>query len=294
MQNPSDFELPMHLICLLRSYPWPFYNDFNETLMNLFHLTFPGKGLKRNCTQHEGSFEMIGERNSKQSTGSLLVLPKKVDEHQYYRESMNLNLLPHAKNVINELMEQSIVAGYSCGESIMNYMKRSLYKRDAKSLCYNSIITQRNFFNSIHLDKKSIFSEESRRKILDNMMYDHDKQIRYHASRYVTTVMQFADNKIPKSTTCCWRLSKYYDNWCMYQYFVTPQYMFGIDISSNILYHNKDVGATFMSSLFYHCTTIPIWRRKKKIAYISKVLKTCIILHGVQTEQLEKSNIFLN
>ena len=68
----------MHLICLLRSYSWPYYNDFNETLMNLFHLTFPGKGLKRNCTQHEGCFEMIGERNSKQSTGSLLVLPKKL------------------------------------------------------------------------------------------------------------------------------------------------------------------------------------------------------------------------
>ena len=71
---------------------------------------------------------MLGERNSKQSTGSLLVLPKKVDQHQYYRESMNLNLLPHAKNVINELMEQSIVSEYSCGELIMNYMKKNYVK----------------------------------------------------------------------------------------------------------------------------------------------------------------------
>ena len=55
---------------------------------------------------------MIGERNSKQSTGSLLVLPKKVDRHHYYRDEMNLNFLPHAKNVINELMGQAIVAGY--------------------------------------------------------------------------------------------------------------------------------------------------------------------------------------
>mgnify|MGYP003327179317 CR=1 FL=1 len=126
---------------------------------------------------------MIGERNSKQSTGILLVLPKKVDEHQYYRESMNLNLLPHAKYVINELMEQSILAGYSCGESIINYMKRSLYKRNAKSLCYNAIITQRNFFNSIHLDKKSVFSEESKRKIMVDMMNDHNNNKRFHANQ---------------------------------------------------------------------------------------------------------------
>ena len=77
---------------------------------------------------------------------------------------MNLNLLPHAKYVINELMEQSIVAGYSCGESVMNYMKRSLYKRDAKSLCYNAIITQRNFFKSIHLDKNSILVRNQEEK----------------------------------------------------------------------------------------------------------------------------------
>ena len=101
IRNPSDFELPLHLICLLRSYPWPFKNELDENFMKLFGLTFTGKGLKRSCTIHEGNFEMIGERNSKQSTGSLLILPKKVDEHQYYRESMNLSLLPHAKNVIN-------------------------------------------------------------------------------------------------------------------------------------------------------------------------------------------------
>ena len=43
LQNPSDFELPMHLICLLRSYPWQFYNEIDETLINLFRLTFQGK-----------------------------------------------------------------------------------------------------------------------------------------------------------------------------------------------------------------------------------------------------------
>ena len=145
--------------------------------MHQFNLIFTGKGLRRSCTHHEGCFEMIGERNSKKSTGSLLMLPKKVNEHHYYREIMNLNLLPHAKNMINELMEQTIMTGYSCGESIMNYMKRNLQKRDSKLICFITIITQRNFHNNIHIDKRSVFSEYSKKKIMENMMLDHKKKL---------------------------------------------------------------------------------------------------------------------
>lgn len=49
----------------------------------------------------------------------------------------------------------------------------------------------------------------------------------------------------------------------MYQYFVIPQYMFGIHISSDVLGRNKDIRATFLSFLFYHYTTIPIWKDRK-------------------------------
>ena len=267
-RNPSDFELPKSLIAIFRSYPWPFCNEFSDDIIKLFSSTFPGKGLKRQCTFHDGNFEMIGERNSKQSTGSLLMLPEMVDKHQYYRETMNLNLLPHTKTLINVLMEQSIEAGYSSGESIMNYMKRILNKRDAKSLCYNSIITQRNFNNSIHKDKKSVFSKESTATMKTYMSNSCEIKNLNHANQYVQPVLEHTNNVVPKSTTCCWRLSKDYDHIIMYQYFVSPQYMFGLDISSHILRDEKDVGATFMSSMFYHSTSVPIWKDKKGNIYL--------------------------
>ena len=144
-KNPSDFELPDDIICIFRSYPWPFMNHFNQKIMDLFRNTFKGKGLIRNCTRHEGNFEMFGERNSKQSTGNLLMLPSNVDLHQYYRESINLNLLPTSRNIVNQLMEQSIHAGYTSGESMMHYYKCRLMIRDAKKICYNSILTQKFF-----------------------------------------------------------------------------------------------------------------------------------------------------
>ena len=92
---------------------------------------------------------------------------------------------------------------------------------------------------------------------------DQNRNKRFLANKYITTVLLQTGNVIPKSTTCCWRLSKKYEGFIMHQYFVSPQYMFGLDLSSNVLCDDDDVGATFMSSLFYHCTTIPIWKDKK-------------------------------
>ena len=143
------------------------------------------------------------------------------------------------------------------------FYEKKLRNRDAKTLYYNSIITQRNFHNSINIDKKSVFGEESKKRILVQMIHDHNNKKQCHANKYVTTLLKHKDGTIPKSNTCCWRLSKNYDDWCMYQYFVSPQYIFGIDLLSNVLSVNNDVGATFMSSLFYHCTKIPIWKNTK-------------------------------
>ena len=98
---------------------------------------------------------------------------------------------------------------------------------------------------------------------MDSIIYDESKNKNTHANRYLMTLMQYTQNTIPKSTTCCWKLSKYYPNWYMKQYFVSTQYLFGIDLSSDVLCHDMDVGATFMSSMFHHCTTIPIWEDKK-------------------------------
>ena len=79
---------------------------------------------------------------------------------------------------------------------------------------------------------------------------------------YIDLVLSFNHQKLPKSTTCCWRLTKNYDNLIMYQFFVAPYDKFCINLSSNILSNNRCVGATFYSSMFYHVTSVPVWYRK--------------------------------
>ena len=45
----------------------------------------------------------------------------------------------------------------------------------------------------------------------------------------------------------------------MYQYFVAKKYFFTLDISSPVLKNENSVDATFMSSIFFHATSIIIW-----------------------------------
>ena len=189
--NPSDFELPIHLVSIFRSYPWPFVNKFDNNIIDLFRKTYTGKGLNRSCTYHEGNFEMIGERNSKQSTGNLLMLSKDVDKHQYFRENINLTLVPHARSIMNQLMRQAIHAGYTCGESLMNYYKQKLLLKNETDLCYNSILTQNNFHNSVHIDKRSILSETSQTKILFGRINDLNNELLSLPNRYITTVLEY-------------------------------------------------------------------------------------------------------
>ena len=157
-RKQSDFELPNNLITIFRSYPWPFVNSFHTGILELFKKTFKGKGLIRSSTHHEGNFEMIGERNSRQCSGNLLMLPTKVDKHQYFQENIDLTLVLQARIIINDLIQQDIYAGNNNEDSLIDYYRKKLNIKDHLDLCYNSIITQENFHKSIHVDHRSILS----------------------------------------------------------------------------------------------------------------------------------------
>ena len=71
--------------------------------------------------------------------------------------------------------------------------------------------------------------------------------------------MKVNKGRLPKSTTCCWTLRQNHPFFEHYQYFVGPELFFALNLSSLVFGNNINVGATFMSSMFEHCTTIPIW-----------------------------------
>ena len=85
----------------------------------------------------------------------------------------------------------------------------------------------------------------------------HD--ITSQVNSYVENVLELNNNRLPKSTTCCWILRERNPKYRLYQYFVGIDLQFALNLSSYINEHNTGIGATFMSSVFAHSTSIPIW-----------------------------------
>ena len=99
-------------------------------------------------------------------------------------------------------------------------------------------------------------------------MLDMKKENENMSSKYVKSVLEQNEDILPKSTTCCWVLSKNINKFDMKQYFVSTQYLFALDLSSRVLTCNEGTGATFMSSMFSHSTSIPIWKDEHGRIYL--------------------------
>ena len=84
----------------------------------------------------------------------------------------------------------------------------------------------------------------------------------------------------PKNTiTCCWSLRANSELYLLIQYFVGIEGRFAYDLSSNVLGRGNDAGATFMSSLFNHCTTVPVWSDRSS-HYHLECLKEAIEMYN--------------
>ena len=200
---------------------------------------------------------MIGKRRSKQSTGTMFCLQNNVDKHQYYRKTMNSLLLPYVRSMVNVLREEALYTNYASGEGLMSLYKKILQKNQCIDLCEQTIITQTHFHNTIHRDCKSTLNSVDSESVWNDCSIQNFP--RSDVKRYIGQLMKETKGYLPKSTTCCWSLRKEISEFCHIQYFVDIDHGYAYDLSSPILSNNNNVGATFQSSLFRHCTTVPIW-----------------------------------
>ena len=54
----------------------------------------------------------------------------------------------------------------------------------------------------------------------------------------------------------------------MKQYFVGIDIKFALDLPSDKLNNGNNIGATFLSSMFYHVTSLPIWIDKHNMIHL--------------------------
>lgn len=259
-KNIQDFELPFGGVSVFRGNQWPYITSIPENVFDLLARTYTSKGLTRKGVPHSGNFEMIGSRTSNQSTGSMICFSSNTQLHEYYRSTMDSALLPLVRSTINGLQQESLKVAYSSGESLMMLYKRENKLSNPMELCEQTIITQRNFCNVVHIDKCSYLQKDFARNVLNTNRLQEKERI------YLDKVKCFGNTdrvKLPKSTTCAWTLrSQCTPNSKLFQYFVSSSSGFAYDLSSYNLEKLGTVGATFQSSLFEHCTSVPVWFSK--------------------------------
>ena len=148
----------------------------------------------------------------------------------------------------------------------MSLYKKVLKIRNKKELCKQTIITQNNFHNSIHKDTGSVLEGGYQDEVLNSDYLNNSKHLK--EKQYLMNIMKLSGGKLPKSTTCCWTLRKDHPNFIMKQYFVGVGGMFAYDLSSNVLKSENNAGATFLSSAFFHLTSVPIWIDERNMIHL--------------------------
>ena len=134
----------------------------------------------------------------------------------------------------------------------MTYYKYMLGYRYIKHLCVQGILTQKNFHSSLHFDMDAKLGKH---KIKSLMEKDIDVTIK----RYLQNTLKINCNSLPLTTTCCWTIRIQVKGYSHIQCFVGLNALFAYNVSCNSFVGNNYLGAIFLSSLFLHCTSIPIW-----------------------------------
>ncbi len=260
-------------IVVFRSYTWPFQNSISREMMSCLSECFSSHGLSRNGIVHRGTFQMLSHRQTNQASGSLLCSPGNTINHEYYREKdAKTNLLPIVRKISNQLTHESIDTGFASGEILMDLLMRACKdKRNRHSICPYGILTLNGFFNSIHPDNDFMSTKENDAvyKFLDS--FEDRTNTVTKIKEYLSRVNAFCSKEVlPKSTTCCWTISYGCKTPCedeiefdMRQHFVSVNGGFAFNISSDVSDRLEQVGATFLASLFLHCTSIPFWVDRK-------------------------------
>ena len=248
---------------VFRGYTWPYKKVLNTATKAVMDQTFNGKGLKRSCTDHEGSFEMIGPRQSDRAYGSMAATPGNTRNHFYFRNNntMNRTLLPHAMNIINELSNQARLCQFSCGDSLMgilHYYGNCEGEVARKSVCPFNIYSK-IFHCTLHFDVDLLDDEELESF---NNFIENEPILKAYWSK-AKDLMNSDD--LSKPTTCCWTIvaSDDYDSleeeYEHRQFFTLENCGVAYNLCSDVIELLGQIGATFYASCIFHNTTVPIW-----------------------------------
>ena len=144
-KNVRDYDILGFVV--FRAFIWMFQKWLNELTLKLLEKVFLSKGLSRRLCLHEGSFFMIGKRQTCMASGSMAKPANEGTDHDYWNKStINTNLLPLVMTIINQLGEEAFQMQNSCGELCLNLLRITLKLAgiviDSAAICIYNILSQ--------------------------------------------------------------------------------------------------------------------------------------------------------
>ena len=264
-KNVSDYDVIGFVV--FRAYIWMFTKWLSATTFLLIEKVFFSKGLIRKMCQHNGTFFMVGKRQTCMASGSMAKPANEGTESDYWnKRTMSTTLLPLIMSMINRLGEEALQHQNSSGDLVLNLLRITLELADVSlhtfEICIYNIVTY-NFFNTRHRDKDGLSKK------------NNDDIVQYIKASKLPQLMKWLQNfyrvfgaktNLSMPTTCCWTLVEYCLLWIHVQYFVILDVLLGYDVSSDIMNDIGEgegtigqAGATFYGALLDHLTAAPIW-----------------------------------
>lgn len=261
--NVRDYDVKG--VVIFRGFIWMFVKCLTGTLFALFEKVFFNKGLIRKMCVHEGSFYMVGQRQTCMASSTMAApATEGHDNHYYDCKTTNTTLLPLVRGLINRLGDEALQHQQSCGEMLLSLLRVTLNKAGSSivtcALCIYNIITY-NFFNTAHKDSDSMQKHNSKgvEDYINTSPFETLKQWLANFFRL------FEGQNLPMPTTCCWTLVAESEEWLHVQYFLLLDVLLAFDVSSDVMVDiGRDpligqAGSTFYGPLFNHCTSAPLW-----------------------------------
>ena len=263
---------------VFRGSPFPKRCQIGMNEVSLIMESYP-KSLMRYRTKNQGTFYMIGKRQSSMSSRSMGIGSDRT-EHDYFNEcDMNTSLVPMTSALMSCLRRCSAQVQEVSGQVLIGLIKTAFSRHyhwediTSEHICPYGIMTcprrirgnqvVESFCNSGHRDSSDCIDDEQGVIVHDYAKTQNSPVLNDYLERmYAMFDDRLRHPRVPLPTTCAWKMLEQPElfGYKHMSYFVVSEAGISWDLSSHVYNDVSEImGATFLSGLVEHATSCSLW-----------------------------------
>ena len=276
-KNVLDSDMPVTCFPIFRARPWAWRQFLSHPHYKLLKSTYFGKCLKRSRMNQRGCYRNVWWRQSQQSSRSMGVVSS-TDQHHYWEEATTNTSLVQTTNPINNILcEEAIQEQDTCGQIIIDLIKRAVSEFcgisiESFEICPYMILSMaredkktgifESFSNWSHTDNDEC-SDEVGKLVKQYISQCGNSSLKNYFLELERCFPNYNTKRFPLPTTCCWSLhdpDQFSRMFSHKQHFIIEEAGVSYEISSdNMLNGERQLGGTIYGKLARHLTSCSVW-----------------------------------